>query len=393
MKTNLKIFALILMLMTGLGMPLKKASAQYNPVNFQVFYDELSPYGDWVYDQNYGYVWIPYTDPGFMPYETNGYWVLTEFGWTWVSNYPWGWATFHYGRWNFDPLYGAVWVPGYEWGPAWVVWRHAQGFYGWAPMGPGIDINIAFGPNYDIPQDRWIFVRDRDFCRHDLHGYYLDRSRNVTIINNSTVINNTYIDNSRHSTYVSGPRRDDVQRAYRERIQQVSIRDNSKPGERVEKGRLDIYRPMIEKTNGKENRIAPRTVTSYDKSKAVQERKLNVQPNQRVQPSNERNQTPSNGKASRIYEQPGNNTTPAKEIKNTSEPRNSNVRQETRPGNVQPQKTQERTPKQVNEQRQRQSIQKNNAPSGKSKQVKSTNPPKRSKPEPKQNQNQDKKGW
>ena len=40
----------------------KPANAQNNYGNdasYQQFYDELSPYGDWIDDQQNGYVWIP----------------------------------------------------------------------------------------------------------------------------------------------------------------------------------------------------------------------------------------------------------------------------------------------------------------------------------------------
>ena len=50
-----------------------------------VFYEALSPYGQWMYDKTYGYVWTP-SDKKFRPYYTNGYWVMTEHGSTWVSN-------------------------------------------------------------------------------------------------------------------------------------------------------------------------------------------------------------------------------------------------------------------------------------------------------------------
>ncbi len=65
---------------------------------------------------------------------------MTEYGWTWLSDYPWGWAPFHYGRWDFDNSFGWFWIPGNEWGPAWVTWRRANGYYGWAPMSPGINL-------------------------------------------------------------------------------------------------------------------------------------------------------------------------------------------------------------------------------------------------------------
>jgi len=123
-------------------------------VSFQLFYDQLSPYGQWVNDPNYGYVWIPDVGPNFQPYATNGYWTMTDYGNTWVSNYDWGWAPFHYGRWNYNDRYGWGWVPDYEWGPAWVNWRQSNDYYGWAPMGPGMSINVSV----NIPMNFWTFV-------------------------------------------------------------------------------------------------------------------------------------------------------------------------------------------------------------------------------------------
>src|SRR6266540_3123993 len=96
-----------------------KASIQPGErVTFQVFYDNLSPYGQWIQDTEYGYVWIPSVGADFRPYYSDGYWVMTDYGNMWVSDYPWGWAPFHYGRWTFDSDYGWVWIPDSEWGPA-----------------------------------------------------------------------------------------------------------------------------------------------------------------------------------------------------------------------------------------------------------------------------------
>ena len=62
------------------------------------FYDELSPYGDWVQTRDYGWAWFPRdTHPYWRPY-TDGRWVTTEYGWTWFSYEPFGWATYHYSR-------------------------------------------------------------------------------------------------------------------------------------------------------------------------------------------------------------------------------------------------------------------------------------------------------
>ena len=57
------------------------AQAQPNRgISLQVFYDELSYYGDWINNPEYGYVWRPNVGSDFRPYYTNGHWVMTEYG-------------------------------------------------------------------------------------------------------------------------------------------------------------------------------------------------------------------------------------------------------------------------------------------------------------------------
>jgi len=213
LKAVTKIFALFIVLNSVTWIAPQKASAQVQvDVSFQVFYDNLSPYGNWVNNSDYGYVWVPRVSHGFTPYGTNGYWVFTDEGWTWVSNYSWGWAPFHYGRWFYDSYYGWIWVPDNEWSPAWVTWRRSEGYYGWAPIGPGISTDIAYSNSYNLPYDRWRFVRDRDFGRRDINNYYVSSSNYTTIINNSTVINNIHVDNSRNVRYNAGPDRTEVEK-------------------------------------------------------------------------------------------------------------------------------------------------------------------------------------
>ncbi len=288
MRSLIKFFALLIVWSSGAWITPQQASAQQVSVSFQLFYDELSPYGMWVEYPNYGYVWIPNVDREFSPYGTDGHWVFTDDGWTWVSDYPWGWAPFHYGRWAYDDSYGWLWVPNNEWGPAWVTWRRSQGYYGWAPMQPGMSIEVSFGGGYRVPNDRWIFVRDRDFNRPDIDRHYVDRSSNVTIINNSTVINNTYIDNGRHTTYVAGPARDDVQKVTGAPIRPVAIRDNGKPGQTLSNDQLQIYRPRVQTSNNNGHKPVPSKLVSLKEVKPVSERKPG---NQQQQP---RTVTPPN---------------------------------------------------------------------------------------------------
>src|SRR5690606_25674665 len=89
MKTLIKkmrAFGVAALLALGL---LGSQAAQAGPggrVSFQTFYDELSPYGRWINDPEYGYVWAPRVEAEFQPYATRGHWVMTEYGNTWVSD-------------------------------------------------------------------------------------------------------------------------------------------------------------------------------------------------------------------------------------------------------------------------------------------------------------------
>ncbi len=272
MKTLAKI-AMIVLMSTGSWMLPQKASAQFPGISFQVFYDQLSPYGAWVDDPNYGYVWIPDETAGFYPYGTNGHWVLTVFGWTWVSDYPWGWAPFHYGRWNLDPYYGWIWIPGNEWGPAWVTWRRCNDYYGWAPLGPGITIQMSFNVNFYLPDDRWMFVRDRDFDRADLDRHFIGRRENHDLIRNSRAIKNTRIDNSRKVTYVTGPDAKEVRNITGRNIKPLPITENNQPGKTVVgNDKVQIYKPMVTRENGQGHKTAPGSIVSREKIKPVTER-------------------------------------------------------------------------------------------------------------------------
>lgn len=284
MKAIKKITMALAIIAAGLFMQAEKSQAQVS-VSFQVFYDELSPYGHWVSYPQYGYVWIPAGVAGFSPYGSGGHWVFTEFGWTWVSDYPWGWAPFHYGRWHYDDFYGWLWVPGNEWGPAWVCWRRSPGFYGWAPIPPGISLQVAFGPRYSIPHNRWVFVNERYISNPRIAGYYAPRNNNGTIIQKSTVINNTYVDKSNHTTFVSGPRRDDVQKITGSEIRPVKLKESSKPGQSLNNNELSVYRPAIQKGDANGTKPAPRKVENIKDIKPANAEKPAPKQQQDASPS------------------------------------------------------------------------------------------------------------
>ena len=336
MKANLKFLIVCTIMMTSCLVLSRQTEAQQPNVSYQLFYDELSPYGEWVDYSDYGYVWIPDVRTDFTPYSSDGRWVLTDYGWTWASDYNWGWAAFHYGRWDFNDSFGWFWVPDNQWGPAWVNWRQADGYYGWEPMQPGISLNNNFGRQYNRNNDHWMFVRDRDIEQLNIRNYYVRGNERNRIALNSVVIRNTYLDNKRHTTYVTGPSRTEFQRNTGRKVVPVIIRENSTPGSRMNNGQLQIYRPHVVNNNNDNRKPAPVRVTNAgdvrrnpnrNESNQNQDgnyetqpvRKPNVvRPQNNTQPTEQRNVNQSINKP---YEQ---RPVPANTDRNTNQPQRRN---------------------------------------------------------------------
>jgi hypothetical protein len=220
----------------------QNANAQDVTVSFQTFYDNLSPYGEWVSDPQYGNVWVPNEGGDFRPYGSRGHWVMTDYGNTWMSDDPWGWACYHYGRWVYDPYYGWVWIPGYEWAPAWVTWRFGGGHCGWAPLGPGMGLGVAV----DIPISWWIFVGPEYMYRPNCISYWRGPSYNQTYYHQTTIINNYYVDNRTHVRYNYGPRPEAIQQVTHQPVQVYHVQQMNRPGApRIGGNAVSIYRPQV----------------------------------------------------------------------------------------------------------------------------------------------------
>jgi len=259
MKNSFKKLLIVVIAFIGIATVIpKKAKAQVGiSVSFQTFYDDLSPYGQWVEDPRYGNVWVPDVDAGFRPYYTNGYWAMTEYGNTWVSDYDWGWAPFHYGRWVYNSYYGWVWIPGSEWAPAWVSWRNGGGYYGWAPLSPG----YSGYSSYNCPGDWWVFVGPEYLYRHDFYRGWRGERYNDDYIRRTTFYNNVYTNQYNHTRYNYGPRADEIQRVTHASVPVYRMGDMSRPGRpSVQSNRVNMYHPQLVTGRANDNRFAPKNV-------------------------------------------------------------------------------------------------------------------------------------
>ena len=213
------------------------------------FYQELSPYGDWVYTYEYGWTWLPRNVRyGWRPYYY-GQWVPSDYGWLWVSHEPFGWATYHFGRWALHPRFGWIWVPDRTWGPAWVSWQSGHGYIGWAPLPPeigfefGIGLRLAgFDLSVVIQPHAYTFVEDRVFLEREPYRWAVPSARNVTIIHNTTNITQYTVVQQRIVN--RGVDVQHVERATGRTVKPLRIAETeARKDERVFGGEVVIYKP------------------------------------------------------------------------------------------------------------------------------------------------------
>lgn len=135
-------------------------------VSVKVNFSDLDEYGEWVYIAGHGDVWRPYADSEWRPF-TYGHWAWSDDGWLWVSDEPFGWVVCHYGNWDYDDDWGWVWIPGYEWSPARVEWYVTNDEIGWAPLFPP----AHSGRPRVVSRAHWSFVPTRFFVDAEIHGH------------------------------------------------------------------------------------------------------------------------------------------------------------------------------------------------------------------------------
>ena len=263
-------------------------------VNADYVQEQLSPYGRWVdvpgYDRQ---CWQPSELPdGWRPYYDSGHWVYTDAGLYWQSDYPWGAIPFHYGRWAYVGGYGWIWAPGYEYAPAWVYWRHCDGYLGWAPLPYGaawvsgvwwyhgvrvVDCDFGFGPRY------FVFVDQRHFWEHDYHPFVVrgvERDRIYRI----SVINRVRVDERGRFVH-EGLEREHLERLTGRRVEEVrheELRNREHEALRVDHQRVMEHGGHASAVPKGEQHVQPERNAKSDEQHGKPEQ--HAQPEQRGQP-------------------------------------------------------------------------------------------------------------
>jgi hypothetical protein len=228
-------------------------------VDVNTFYDDLSPYGDWVQRGEYGWVWSPHVDAGWRPYS-EGQWVYSEFGWTWVADEAWGWAPFHYGRWYEDGELGWLWVPGSEWGPSWVAWQSGGGYVGWAPLPPGTRWAGGIVGRITVDPGAYCFTPVASFTEPRVARYIVPPVRNAVLIRNTVNVTNYRVVNNRILND-SIPTRT-IEQATGRAIPRYHVADVRSPAEaraaRIAGNQIPLFRPAVRLPQSPAQLPAPR---------------------------------------------------------------------------------------------------------------------------------------
>ena len=238
-------FALFVVVLTCYSLKTSAQTTVSGSITYQTFYDNLAPYGTWIEYPGYGHVWSPKIEGDFRPYLTNGNWIYSNEGWAWSSNYSWGWAPFHYGRWVYDDLYGWLWVPGYDWSPAWVTWGFVDNYYAWAPLMPGVNVELQFS-SWRPHAFYWNFCNRERIYDKNL-SVVITRPEHINALSSHISIINNFSTTRIHNFYATGPAVSDVEKFTNRKIDRVAFSNvNDVRLENKVSNPVKLYRPDVE---------------------------------------------------------------------------------------------------------------------------------------------------
>ncbi|MFC2161835.1 DUF6600 domain-containing protein [Acidobacteriota bacterium] len=117
---------------------LPKPIQRMSPAVFNFAQKFSNLFGEWLWNDIYGYVWRPFTNDRYpsgdwQPYSY-GHWRKINENLFWVPQESWGWVPYHLGVWTWDKKTGWLWIPGGAFAPAWASWNFYMGHFTWRPI-------------------------------------------------------------------------------------------------------------------------------------------------------------------------------------------------------------------------------------------------------------------
>jgi len=208
----------------------------------------------------------------YTPY-LNGQWVYTDEGWYFKANTSQEDLTSHYGRWSKDKELGWVWLPGKTYSPAWVDWRQNDDYVAWAPVPPGTYIeNDAVNVKEQINENRYTIVEKKSMTEPSVYKYryqYVE-NKNKIMIKEMTKTDGVMI---KEKTVINkGPDVSDIEKKSGKKIEPVKIKKvKTKEESGITKDGINVYTPELKKSKEKKNEPVskPEKLVSYKDAKKI----------------------------------------------------------------------------------------------------------------------------
>ncbi|MCJ7579945.1 MAG: FecR domain-containing protein [Candidatus Aminicenantes bacterium] len=168
--------------MSDLPKPIQRLSPAV--FNFAQKFSNL--FGEWLWNDIYGYVWRPFTNDQYpsgdwMPYQY-GMWRRINDDLFWVPQESWGWVPYHLGVWVWDKKSGWLWLPGRAFAPSWASWNFYNGYFSWRPITLFDWLFMGYSYSY-FPQDISNVLHANEKTGFYDDQYYSSSSIKKTILN------------------------------------------------------------------------------------------------------------------------------------------------------------------------------------------------------------------
>lgn len=199
-------------------------------IDFDQFLEILAPYGRWVKNENLGWVYFPYEDVAWHPYQ-QGRWVYTDWGWFWQGKEPFAEVCYFYGEWKrIEGKWG--WIPDVKWEPDRVTWRVTDKFCGWGWN--GID---------------WFFVSKTQISNSLKPEDFLNEKQKQKVLSESTVSQHILKIVNYRDFVRAGPAPKEIMTLTDQTIKRHTIMSlpewKTSPPQRYDDRYLFVYRPKI----------------------------------------------------------------------------------------------------------------------------------------------------
>jgi len=297
--------------------------------DYREFYDDLTPYGDWIkikpqdigiepekttetnnkigllnkilgiqdaladtyVSWDFFFIWRPSPSlsigvaagepgPSYVPY-VNGRWIYSENGWYFKAPTYYEEIVHHYGRWCYTGSYGWIWIPGRVWAPAWVRWAEDDDYIGWAPVETSFYI---YNQYYVVPQPVYTFVsiEKKHFLEPEPYKYFRVNKFNYDFSSYAKYKIHNGPEFRNNSMVNRGPDIGRIEKVYGKKITPFDTKKLINAGNpKSVKGKYDVVKTKTERKQFADNKLNLKSGKNKDRLPDKSTTKNNIKKNSR----------------------------------------------------------------------------------------------------------------